>query len=110
MKKTTVRKEHRRIADEARLLAMDIANGDPRIDNQFIGDGLFRISNNDDGLSLTVSQGAWSTEQAEALQEIGEQALQQAVMEDLALVVGLVVGEARAGRNYFTTYFPEVNQ
>jgi hypothetical protein len=84
--------------------AADIANRnlavDPRIPPQFINifipDGHRRI-----GLTFAEGMTLLDDSTLGAVQEIGRRAVKQALAENPDLFVGVILGEARKGRNYF---------
>lgn len=59
------------------------------------------------GLALSIEEGIVSTltkEEINNLRQIGQAAIQQAISKNQRAFVGMIVGEAREGRNYFDRY------
>lgn len=84
----------------------------PREREAFIFGDVFRpdpIQSEKGGLTLTIDPHLiqhLSVQQQNRLREIGRTALRKAIIKNKETFVGIILGEARAGRNYFDRFDP----
>jgi len=94
---------HYEISRRAAAVANENLVADPRIPPQFIQ--VFRANGNRNiGLAFAESFNLVDPAILEAIQEIGRAALKQTLLENPGLFVGLILGEARRKKNYFTEH------
>lgn len=105
---------HQYITDQA----VELANRDPEKDPNYSFTNASTASQKTqagtDGLSMEWDkEGALyrlpaeqQQELVERMQRVGRRAVQQALQENWDLFVGVILGEARAGRDYFSRFRP----
>lgn len=101
---TTVEEIHERICEDASWKANELITADPAIPNKWKGYVIRNDSPYNDGrLSLAITdeyEGA--PEKVKKLYRLHSNvALRRSIMDSQELFVGMIFGEARAGRNYF---------
>ena len=104
---TTVEEIHEFICDTAVELANGQIAADTRIPKKFKG-SVFQngAPYNEGRLTLDISEEFWSaTDRVKDIyREIAVRAIQSAILQHNNLFVGLILGEAKAGRNYFNSW------
>lgn len=101
MEKRHISDVHQEIAEEAASIANQTLKGRP--DTVPFGvHGVFAATPR--RLSLTINNLITDPELLEPLREIGFAALRQAILERPDLTVGMILGDAREGRDYFVRH------
>lgn len=101
---TTVKEIHERICEDASWLSNDLIASDKRIANKWKGYVIRNDSPYNEGrLSLAISdEYHGAPDRVKTLyREHAVQGLRRAIHQNQELFVGMIFGEARAGRNYF---------
>lgn len=105
-----VREVHRKINRDA----ADIANHDERLAGLLPGleGSVFHEAtelSNRGGLAISFMEGLEyaDPETIQTLREIGREAVKASILRNQDLFIGLMLGEARQGRNYFTRFEDE---
>lgn len=106
--KTTVADVHYDISRFAADRANQLMHLDPRIPDRWINSWL---PNGNRTLGIVFDQNMMSAgeEVVAAMQEIGNRAMHEALVEHGDLLVGAILGEARKGRNYFDRHHGRAN-
>jgi hypothetical protein len=99
---------HREILRDAAAIANQKLTTDVNFSTTLMGE-VFRpdpIRSNKGGLCLSLEEQVRSLdpEQIQVLHQIGAQAIRQALLRNKEKFVGLILGDARQGRNYFDRF------
>lgn len=104
---TSVEEIHELICDEAVKIANNMVASDPAVPKKYKG-SVFRNSSayNDGRLVLEITEEYHTVPDRirEIFRDIGAQSVRMAVMQNQELFVGMIFGEARRGRNYFSRW------
>lgn len=105
------------IANQRYAEEFDVANigwrrgrFDPKMRKALVSGILFRpdeVQSQKGGLCLSIDEGVAQSldpEERERVREIGKKAIKQALVKNQSAFVGLILGEARQGRNYFDRF------
>lgn len=104
---TSVEEVHEIICENAVTLANNLIESDPRIAKRYKGP-VFRNGAPYNGgklvLEITEEYHGVPDRIKKFYREVGAQGVRMSIMQNQELFVGLIFGEARAGRNYFDNW------
>lgn len=103
---TTPELVHLAILKDAAQIANDLAGADERLEKITPGMGVFKpapLQSKRGGLALSIDPG-WRGKELRVLNEIGVQAVRQSILKNPREFVGLILGHARKGVNYFDRF------
>lgn len=101
---TTVEEVHEILCDSAVRIANDLATNDMRIPKRYRGPVFRNGSPYNQGrlvLEITEEYYTASARTKKIYRALAQQAIRAAIFKNKELFAGLILGEARAGRNYF---------
>lgn len=101
---TTVEEVHELIGDTAVRIANDLISGNERLPAKWRGPALRNGSPYNQGrlvLEITEEYQGATEKTKRVYRQAAQRAIQTAIVQNQEIFVGMIFGEARAGRNYF---------